>query len=502
MVQKEGFRTMIISYLGIILGFFNRFYFFIIFLSEEEIGLISVLLSTGVLLGNMSLLARASVMRRYFPFFNLMPHRKLSFFGYNLLVTVIGVLLLGGVLFVFQDFFIDFFRKKSPMLETYYPLIFVTSSALAFFYFFEGYLKILYKNVFATMAQEFILRILNFVIILFYGVEWISFNTLVISLSVLQFSTPVLLVAYLYYLGEKPLQIKKIRVSKRVRKIFFSYAAFTYMNSLATMLMLSLDLLMISSLLGLAYAGIYSIVVYMVRVLTIPYTAITRVAIPLVSQHWKDRDMEKMSTLYKNTSSISLIIGMFGFLGVWVSRQDLFGLLSSSGSDFMPGIPVFLFFMIGKAVDMFFSLNGVILVTSKKFKYDSIFNGVLLIVAFSLNLWLIPIYGIMGAAIATSASLILQNLSRTLFVWKSFGLHPFTSHQFRVLLLFIFVFGLFEFVLPQSFGNPLVNMAVKSILVTLLFPGLIYLLKLEPILVDYVRPVMLKLGMAKDRGEE
>jgi len=496
-VQREGIRTMMASYLGIILGFFNRFYFFIIFLSEEEIGLVSVLLSTGVLLGNISLLARTNVMRRYFPFFNLTDSRKLSFFGYNLLVTIIGVVLLGVVMFVFQDFFISFFKDKSPMLETYYPMIFVTSSAVAFFYFFEGYLKVLYKNVFATIAQEFILRVLMFVVIVFYGVGWISFDSLVLSLCFLQFSTPLLLIVYLYSLGEKPLQFKKVRVSKKIRKLFFSYAIFSYMNSLASMLMLSLDLLMISSILDLAYAGVYSIVVYMIRVLTVPYTAITRVAVPLVSQHWKDRDMDKMAKLYKDTSSISLIIGLFTFLGVWVSRDDLFGLLSSSGSDFTTGIPVFLFFMLGKVVDMFFSLNGVILVTSKKFKYDSIFNGLLLITAFGLNLWLIPIYGITGAAIATSTSLVLQNVSRTIFVWKSYGLHPFTQSQFKVMLLFGVVLGLFEFVIPTITGNVWANMAVNSVLVTLLFPGFIYLLKLEPILVNYVNPVLMKIGVIK-----
>lgn len=490
---------MIASYLGIVLGFFNRFYFFVLFLSEEEIGLVSVLLSTGALFGNVSLLGRTSLLRKFFPFFKLMPHRKGSFVAYNLMVTMIGIAFFGSVMFIFQDFIIDFFREKSPMIETYYPLIFFTGAAFALFYFFEGYLKVLYKNVFSTIANEVILRVLMFALILCYAMSLLPFGVLVVGLSILQFTPALLLTIYLYSIGERPFQFKNIIIAKRIRKIFFSYAIYSYLNSLASILITSLDLLMISSLMGLTYTGIYSIVVYMVRVLTIPYTALTRVASPLVAQYWKDRDMSKMSSIYKDTSSISLIIGLFAFLGVWVSREDLFGLLSSAGGNFELGIYAFLFLMGGRVVDMFFGLNGVILVTSKKYRYDSIFNGILLLAAFGFNLWLIPLFGLAGAGLATCFALVLQNVSRTVLVWKQFDLHPFTWGQLKVLFLFSAVFVLFHFFIPSDFGNVWLNMLIKSVLVALLFPFMIYLLRLEPVLVDYIDKFLIKLKLGQEK---
>lgn len=49
-----------------------------------------------------------------------------------------------------------------------------------------------------------------------------------------------------------------------------------------------------------------------------------------------------------------------------------------------------------------------------------------------LNFILIPAYGDIGAAAATSVSLVLINLMRVVIVFRTFKIHPFTAKLFRL----------------------------------------------------------------------
>ena len=48
-VQKDAFRTMLISYVGIVLGYVNKGILFLIILTTEQIGLVNLIISVGTL---------------------------------------------------------------------------------------------------------------------------------------------------------------------------------------------------------------------------------------------------------------------------------------------------------------------------------------------------------------------------------------------------------------------------------------------------------------------
>ena len=99
---------------------------------------------------------------------------------------------------------------------------------------------------------------------------------------------------------------------------------------------------------------------------------------------------------------------------------------------------------------------------------------------------------------SSAIAFLLLNMARLLFVLKAFKIHPFKKSQFVVLALFGAVLCLMEFV-PMDFENIFVNMILKSILITALFPVVIYFTKLEPEINSYVDKVIgvikKKLGM-------
>jgi O-antigen/teichoic acid export membrane protein len=214
----------------------------------------------------------------------------------------------------------------------------------------------------------------------------------------------------------------------------------------------------------------------------IPYRSILRVSSNLIPGYWKNKEMDKMKELYQKVSSASLFIALTLFLLVWMNINDIFSFLPK---EYISGIYVFLFLMIGKVIDMYFGLNGTIFFTSKKYKYDIIFTISLIGIVFVLNQLLIPKYGIIGVAISTSISYVIYNLGRLLFVYFAYGLHPLTFKQFKLIGVFVFFLVVGEFIFPLT-QNPYVNLILQSMYAVISFSGSIYLFKLEENSTNYI----------------
>ena len=53
-VQKDAFRTMLISYGGIVLGYLNKGLLFLLILTTEQIGLVNLIISLGTMFAQFS----------------------------------------------------------------------------------------------------------------------------------------------------------------------------------------------------------------------------------------------------------------------------------------------------------------------------------------------------------------------------------------------------------------------------------------------------------------
>lgn len=226
--------------------------------------------------------------------------------------------------------------------------------------------------------------------------------------------------------------------------------------------------------------------VFFAGAILVPYKSLHRVSVPLVSDYWKHREMDKMQDLYTKFSSVSLVIGLVFFLLIWLNVDPLFSFLPP---EFVAGKWIFFFLIIGKLFDMYCGLNGSILVTSKKYKYDVYFTLLLIGVVYGLNLLLIPIYGAIGAAISTLIALFLYNAIRLFFVAYHFKMVPFTKNQPPLLLLGLLTVLIGSFTIHLS-NNPIVQLVIQTSLVTLIFLAPLYFLKLENETVGFIKNML------------
>ena len=119
-IQKDALRTMIITYLGLLLGYLNKGILFVLILSTEEIGLINLILSVGLLFAQLSNLGAINAISTFLPFFRDDSAKKQSFLKLNIIFVFAGILLFSLLVVLLQGQIIKFYSAKSALFVDYY----------------------------------------------------------------------------------------------------------------------------------------------------------------------------------------------------------------------------------------------------------------------------------------------------------------------------------------------------------------------------------------------
>lgn len=480
-IQKDALRTMLISYGGLCLGYLNKIFFFILILTTEQIGLVNLVFSVGLLFSQFANLGTINAVIKFLPYFKDKEQHKKSFFKLNLGIVFIGIVLVTLIAVLLKPQVIHYFSAKSTLFVSNYFWIIPIGISNVLFVLFEGYLRAHHKNIISVFLNDFVLRLMVSVLLVLLWYKLISFDQFLTLHVVCYSSLPIILFWKIRKDKALTKQSNSFLIPKKFKRIIINFSLFSYSNTLGILLVTTMDTLMITYYEGLKATGVYTTVLYLISAMQVPYRSLIRVSEPLIPKYWKENNLFEMKRLYRNVSSVSLIIILFMFLLVWSNRDALFSFFPK---EFLPGMWVFCFLMIGKIIDLYFGLNGLILVTSKKYKFDIIFTVVLLVVVFSLNLFLIPMFGIIGAAIATSVALLTYNLGRMFFVLFVYKIHPFTVNQLKTIAIFISVLLLTEF-LP-TIEHRLLSIIFNCIIVCTTFLTSIYFLHLEPEINKYI----------------
>ncbi len=488
-IQRDALRTMLISYFGLALGYLNKGVLFILLLTTEEIGLINLIIQVGMLFSQIAGLGTINTISRFTPFFRNPERNHYGFLKLTSLIVGVGCLVAALLTFLIEEWVVQHYPGTSADFVHYYYWIIPIGIANVYMLLFSGHLRAIFKNILSVFVVEIGSRVMVTALLVLLYLDLISFHAFLI-LNCLLYIVPVIaLLVYLVHLGEIRSLRVKINVARRFKNILVKYGLFSYINTIGTVMVTTLDVTMIAMFVGLSGVGVYTIVLFLTNALQIPYAALFRIASPFVPVYWRERKMSEMNKLYKDVSSMNLIIGSALFLLVWVSREDIFSLLPNEYQD---GIWVFLFLMSGRLFDMYMGINSIILLTSKKYKVDMIFTVILLVLVFGLNYLLIPIYGIIGAAISTMIAIVVYNLLRMLFVWYHYKLHPFKwSHSIIIGLLFTTI-AITELI-PTVSSNIFLNASLQSLEVCFLFILPILYFKLEPQLNDYLAKLIRRL---------
>jgi O-antigen/teichoic acid export membrane protein len=459
-IRRQSIQNLLFSYGGVALGYLNQIYLFITFLTTVQYGLVNVLLNAAVLFAEIAQMGIVSTMIRFGTYFSDKTLRSREFNFLVLLYPIVGGGLLVLVFFLFKGQLLGFYSEKSPLFIVHYGLIFPIFLFMAFSSLLNAVLNAYYKTVLTVFLKEIFLRLCQTAAILLYALEVLTFEGFLLTFVAGYLLQLMALVSYLLYLGKFPVQ-PNLRIFRRpVFRLLVNYSLFAWLAQASAIIVNRIDLIMLgSNLAGLEQAAIYTLAMSLSLVIFMPARAVNPIAVPVIAESWKKRDL-----------------GGILFVGMWINLDSLYLIIGKP--EYAAGKMAFLFLGLAKLFDISTGVNGGIIYTSRKYRYDLWFNTGLVIMVISTNLWLIPLYQATGAAIATAVSIFFFNLSRTLFVWYQFQMQPFTGRTLLTLALGTGALGIGVF-LP-AVPQPLLDIVVRSAATGGLYFLGVYFLKLSP----------------------
>lgn len=166
---------------------------------------------------------------------------------------------------------------------------------------------------------------------------------------------------------------------------------------------------------------------------------------PMISDLYHRNEFKDLGRLYKTVTRWIVSINVVILLLLILFSKQIMGLF---GSEFTSGWVVLVILssvhLIGYSTGG--ALVGYVLRMSGKQDIELINSIVMLVTNITLNFWLIPQYGILGAAISTGTSFALINIARILEVLVLLRIHPYDTNYYKpfvaafvVIILSVFI---------------------------------------------------------------
>lgn len=470
-IEKQATKNAIYSYIGAALGFIT-ITISAHLLNPDQNGLVRILIYISALFSQFSGLGFNTVTIRFFPYFRDKDKGHHGYLFYGIITTLTGFLICYAFFYLFKNQIVEYNQEKSKLLVDYLFYLMPLTLFTLFFNLFDYYLRACYSSVIGSSSKDFTQRILILLSLFLYFTKIINFNIFVFLYVASTCIPTLILLFYIVKLDEW--HIKPVRgfVSKSLRNEIIKLSLFSILSGSAGLLISSIDLLMVNQKLGLTQTGVYSIAFYFGTIIIIPSRSLLRIALGIVSEAFKKNDLVEINSLYKKSCNSQLVIGLLLFIGIWSNIDNIMSILPPQYAE---GKYVILFISAGNLIDMATGINYVIMLTSKYYRYDAYFMFIILFLTIISNFILIPIYGIMGSAIATAITIATYNIMRWLFLYFKFNMQPYDSNTFKIIAIAVIAF-LPGYFMPQII-NTIIDIAIRSSIVGGIF--ILLILKTE-----------------------
>lgn len=212
----------------------------------------------------------------------------------------------------------------------------------------------------------------------------------------------------------------------------YRYSFPIMLNTLLYTLMAASDVLMLANLQGTSEAGIYRACIQFRPAFDMAVLAFNAAAIHLYPVYHQEGRVAELAQSYGTVIRMTSVVTAIVFVLVFLSRRDILGML---GPEFPAGGTAMAFLLVGFLFQGCLGSSGVLLVVTGHQRYETVAAFLGVVVNIGLNLVLIPMYGIVGAGMATATALLIMNLLRVYFVYVKLQLSTLSPDIARSLLL-------------------------------------------------------------------
>ncbi len=475
-IQRQGFKYSIINALGVLIGIFSTLYIYPDAL--EMVGLFRALFDASVLATIIVLLGSPTSAVRFFPKYKDDTSAHKGLLSWLLIVYAVGFILFLIFFPLVQELlknsvFDDDNSRYVDFIIYVIPLTFCIGLTNLLARYISNFRRIVIPSAFENLTIKITLPL----IILAYLQKWVTVEGVVIGIVVSYILSTIGMTIYLYTIGQYRLTRPVILDDKESLKEYAKYSWYGLLSGIGSQVAFRIDALMVSTIIHFKSGGLYALSMAISDVIAKPMRALSAISGPLVADHLERGNMEELKILYKKSSLNMTIIGLGIFLLIWTVLPHVFEIMPNT-LEMQAGSYAVFFLGLAQVWDMMTGINNDIIIYSKYYRFNLYLTLFLAGINIVLNLWLIPNYGIMGAAMATCISFFLFNLVKFLFIKIKFGFQPFS-----VRLIPVIAFGvaawLFSTWLPNT-GSEWITLLCKGALFSLLYGFAIWGFKISP----------------------
>ncbi|CAN1489385.1 RfbX Membrane protein involved in the export of O-antigen and teichoic acid [Flavobacteriaceae bacterium] len=468
-VINQSIKNTIITYFGFGIGAINALFLYTIFLGKMHYGIVAFVLSAANIMMPLMAFGVQNTLIRFYTKYNSDAERE-KFLSLMLLLPLILILPTIVFLYFFYPQITFFILKENPNVAPFLWLIPIVGIFMGYFEIFYAWVKVHFQSVFGNFLSEVLTRI--FVLFLLFSVSqnWIQKDTFVYSLSaVYGFQCFAMMV----FAMRVKMPVFKFQLPNNTKEIF-RYSFFIIASGTVTVMLIDFDKVIIPAYQNISNNAFYSVAVFIAMVIAVPSRAMMQIIYPITAQLLNENKLEELNALYKKSAINLQVFGGLIMLGIFLNCKELYQLIPQ---EYSGGIAVVFLIGLSKFYDLVIGNNAAIILNTKYYRWFLFFGIVLVVSMIVLYMILIPIYGIVGAALSTLIAVIIYNTIKVLFVFWKMNLFPFTLKTVYSIGIITLVFLMFYF---WDFAfHPILNIVLKSILITIVYGLLNYKLKIS-----------------------
>ena len=426
---------------------------------------------------------------RYYPFFKDEEHRDHGFFGWTLLVPLIGFSFFLLAFFIFKDSIVSFFSKDSSLFGVYVYFLIPLAFFMLYISVFETNSNLLMRIVLPKFVREVGLRVGILLIYLLYFYKVIGFDGVIVAFCVMYGLATLINIVYLLTLKRVSFKIERKYVSVQLRRDFLFYTLFMITAALAGNMIPMLSKFFVAGKTGFHLAGVFAIATNIAALVEMPYRSLGAISRPNISDAMAKKDVKTADSLCKNVALHQFIAGSFVFLLIWINIDFIFDLLPN-GDIYRVGKWAVLILSLGRLVYSTLGVTTIVLSYSKYYYYSLIFTILLACMSIGMNIWLVPKWDINGGAMSSFLSYLVYYILLLSFIRWKIKVQPFSGKMFSVLAVVLVLLALnwgwsalltpwFAGLFAKSIYGLLIDAVLKSLLLLALGMAAIYKMKVS-----------------------
>ena len=463
-VQSQAIKNTIITFLGFGIGAVNALFFYTHFLGKLHYGIVATVLSGANIMMPLMAFGAQNTLIRFFSSYKNQKERD-EFLTFMLLLPLVFIIPLGLGFYFFYDQISHSWIQENPTLKPFFWLIPIIGLFMAYFEVFYAWAKVHMQSVMGNFISEVLVRIIVMLLLIGVHFDWIAKDTFVYCVALAYFAQ---MIAMKLYAISVKMPVLRFVIPKNVKEII-QYSFFIIVSGGIAVMLVDFDKVMIPQYKDISQNALYAVAIFIATVIAVPSRAMTQIIAPITAKFMTENKHDELNDLYKKSAINLQVIGGFIMILIFVNIKEMYQLIPE---DYSGGIVVVFLIGLSKFYDVLLGNNNSIIVNTKHYRTVLLFGVFTVVLMIVLNTIFIPLYGIEGSAFATFITVMIYNTIKLFYVIKKMELYPFTTKTLESLGILAICFLLFNF---WDFPfHPVINIVLKSILVTLFYVFLTY----------------------------